>query len=887
MGTFKHPLHARRTDVMKYGLFLAVLTLILALSPAIKPLNNVQAAIDEAKPSSIPAEVAADWKAQGGDAATIKASLPDDLKAKCGDSFEDACHWRRVSRLKPFEEVIQKMFVCEHHNFGGIVVGYHDNVDAGNSDSEWKGNGKLDILNFKTYYPELENVLSENKVIRDPCVSFDGKKVLFAMSGSGSKGSGYCIYEMEIGDPKSVKQLTQQMNGITTADFEPCYMPNGQIAFSSSRNFGLTDCAYHPTVNMFIMNGDGKYMRQVGYDQVHTFYPQMQIDGSVLYTRWEYNDRDIVNSMGLFIMYPDGTHQTEFFGNQTSWPFTMQHARPIPNSTKVIAVAGGHHGPYSGELMLINNQKGYNGAQSIEMIAPRRETKPAVKKSDLAMGHVQFLFEYPYPLDEENFIVSWRSKESGSYRLYWMDPDGNRELLAWSSTSVCQAVPIATWKTIWGGTDEQPPLPKLSADYTKSGGTYTMENVYGDPYYGPVKMDPIPAGKAKTLRVVALGYRAQGSGSFGSVMGSAPSGLFAPAIFCPIATFGCSWEAKKVLGEATIHADGSAAFTVPDRTPVYFQVLDEKGYCLATMRSWSTLMPGETFSCFGCHENKVSAPPTSGVTEAMGNPPEELKKPLGIEDKWFDFKKMVAPILDKNCASCHKSGHTSGFDMRNTDASGPSRTWTTSYNSLTKGLSTKSSNKAINICYIFQQSEPEPYGSFGSLKSGMIKNIEEGHKNVNLTDDEKKIIACWIDLAAPHGGDYTDYLTKSGYDKLLARRTAWEKIENENIKEYIDFITKIDPEDHGRASAAGSLMERLKIGYLREARALVLKQATQGTFMLVDLRGRVISRMKLSDKLVNSEVTISLPSSLGTGLYLAKFEDVNGKIQQAKINVTQ
>jgi hypothetical protein len=55
--------------------------------------------------------------------------------------------------------------------------------------------------------------------------------------------------------------------------------------------------------------------------------------------------------------------------------------------------------------------------------------------------------------------------------------------------------------------------------------------------------------------------------------------------------------------------------------------------------------------------------------------------------------------------------------------------------------------------------------------------------------------------------------------------------------------------------------------------------------MLVDLRGKVVSRITLSHRNTR-DATISLPASLATGLYIARFEGVNG-IQQAKISITQ
>ena len=137
------------------------------------------------------------------------------------------------------------------------------------------------------------------------------------------RGQGFLLYEMKIDDPSSVKQLTFNPAGLTVADFEPCYLPNGDIMFSSTRCFGVIDCGWQATSNMFVMDGNGKYIRRLGYDQVHTFYPVLRGDGTVLYTRWEYNDRDIANICGLFRMNPDGCHQTEVFGNQTTWPMNM------------------------------------------------------------------------------------------------------------------------------------------------------------------------------------------------------------------------------------------------------------------------------------------------------------------------------------------------------------------------------------------------------------------------------------------------------------------------------------------------------------------------------------------------------------------------------------
>jgi hypothetical protein len=914
MSTFKHSLHVKSNNVVKSGLCFISLTLIMVISPAINPFQKVQAAqalIDaNFSAAAIPQEVIDDWmdqdKVSGTAYASATTSIVGKLPAKYATMYDAAkasvtgdknlyllaCHYRRVSKMQPFESDLQNIIFAKHHNFGGILVGYHDNSDAGNSDMCWSAQSALCVLNLKNYYSTFTEILTKtDAVVRDPCISFDGKKVLFAMSGK-SKGTGYKIYEMEIAT-KTLKQLTSDPgNGLpTVADFEPCYLPNGDIMFTSTRNFGLVDCATNPTTNMFLMNGAGKYMHQIGFDQVNTFYPVLLEDGSVLYTRWEYNDRDITNTMGLFYMYPDGAHQTEWFGNQNGWPYSILHGRGIPGTSnaKVIAVGGGHHGPYCGELLIIDRSLGTNGAQSISMIAPKRATKPNVNKSDISMGNADFRWQYPFPLDETNFLVSWRKSEmksggsggmgstfDGIFRLYFMNVDGNRELLAWADQSVGQPVSMKPREKI-------PPKVAVQANYNDSIGEFTMQDVsQGDGLKGIAK------GVAKRLRVVKLHYRVAG-GAVGTTVGNGPAGSFAPAIFCPISQYGASWEAKEVLGEAPIYPDGSASFQVPARVPVYFQVLDSMGYCIASMRSWSTLMPGEKFACVGCHENKITSPSPTGSGQA--GIPKPLEKPLGIENKPFDYKQMVQPIFDKNCASCHKAGHTSGFDLTgDLSVSSASKKWTKSYSSLLSGIGSKSSNGAVNICYMFSQPPQQKPYSFGSSQSGiMTKALNGANASMNklLTQTEKNIIACWIDLCSPHAGKYNSYMSASdstGIENKFNNRKKWAAIEAQNLKE-LALLTAVMPNDHGTIKGA-RFTEQLRIGYASAKRALVLRDISQGNLKVLDLQGRVLYRMKLSHPHPDGDVIISLPARLSIGLYLAQFEGVKG-IRQAKISITE
>ncbi len=862
-------------------------------------VSGTEAAIDETMPKSIPSEIVDDWKAQGETAQQIKESLPEEYAEKCDGSFESACHWRRVYRMKQFP-FMEKIIFAKHHNIGNIAIGFWVNVGTRDvTDAAFAARGSICLLELENYYSQFKEILKKSDAcVKDPCISLDGKKVCFAMSGSKS-GTGYRLYEMEIDNPGSLKQLTFNPAGVTVSDFEPCYLPNGDIAFSSTRCFGVIDCGWQPTSNMFLMDSTGKYIRQVAYDQVHTFYPVLCPDGTVLYDRWEYNDRDISNIMGLFSMNPDGSRQTEVFGNQTTWPQNLYHSRPVPgNPNLFFAIAGGHHGNYSGEVCVIDNHAATNGPEHVKMVSPPRETKSR-DRDEMAFGGVVRNSAHPYPLSEEWYLVSYRDEDkinsmgqmnnSGKFKIYLKHVDGkSRELLAWGDQSLHTPVVAAPWEEIWG---TKPVRIAEQANYNDSIAVFTMNDVY---HGAGMKGVDKSSGVAKTLRVIKLRYRVSGAcdqGYAGQVIGSKPSNvIFSAPNICPVSLWGASWDAKEVLGEAKIYEDGSAAFRVPARVPIYFQVLDSNGCSIAGMRSWSTLVPGETFSCYGCHENKKEAPPTPKTNMAADAGIQDLDKPLGIEGKPFDYVEFVQPILDKHCVSCHGSGHKSGFDLRGdlVNNSSAKKSFARSYTSLLKGIGSSRSNKAINITSIFSQPEQLPPYSYGAVKSGMIKNVLSGHNNVKLTDKEIKILATWIDLEAPHAGTYDSYMSDSDarkYKELEATAKKWYDIEAQNLKELAALqVSASRPDNHISKKAAAT--RRFNIGYLPAARALVLKNSFQGKLILVDLRGKVVSSFNLSELHANGNITLALPAALGAGIYVARLEGVNG-IERAKINITK
>ncbi|MBN1576818.1 MAG: hypothetical protein JW913_09715 [Chitinispirillaceae bacterium] len=847
---------------------------------------------DESMPASIPAAIIANWEAQDGTDYTaaitkIKAALPAEYAAKITgtSSREDyltACHWRRVVKMKPYMGDMKKVLYAKHFNFGGPLVGFLEGIGMARG-NEWAVGSGLYILNMNTYYPTPEVLIEDAKgVIKDPCVSFDGKKVIFAWSQSGSKmsfgGSGFHLFEIDVAS-KTTRQITSDPEGIKISDYEPCYLPSGDIMFMSCRHFGMIDCAYNIVSNLYMCNRDGKWLRRIGYDQVHTFYPQMMSDGKVIYTRWEYNDRNLATCGGYFTMNPDGTAQTEYWGNQSDFPLMKYHGREIPGSSgKIMGIAGDHHAPYQGELMIVDPVLARNGKKSIKLIAPPHDVPSGSFFN--TKGNVQYLFQNPWPFDEQNFLVSWRSTvDEKIFKIYFMNADASRELVAWNDAmSVSQPVVM-----------DARPIPTAitpMSDYNKNTASFSVANVY----YGAGSKG-VKQGSIKKLRVIGLHYRVDFSQNTGK----------AGYTVTPLGRSTSSWEAKTVLGEIPIESDGSAAFIVPARVPIFFQTVDSNGCMINSMRSWSTLQPGERFDCFGCHEDKNAAPPSSNTPIAVT--PEELLKPIGIEGKSFSFPKMVQPILDKHCIKCHDASHEKGLDLRaNPVWAGdlPAEEWSAEVEA----------RKTFNMSYLLLAKKQRQYVDWlttagmaapltrfpvaGSNTSPLIKKLREGHNSANMTKTEMEILSCWIDFAIPHSETYSDGMSptdSANYENYVAKnRTAHEAWESTNIAAFIAAgqwrsevyggTIKVDYQPDNRSVSDIAEGTAPAIRLIPVKGGLMVQCPAVGTISLVDLKGRLVMDFTVTNEMIAGSQATKLPGKLPAGLYIVRFKGRAASLQR-------
>jgi len=115
---------------------------------------------------------------------------------------------------------------------------------------------------------------------------------------------------------------------------------------------------------------------------------------------------------------------------------------------------------------------------------------------------------------------------------------------------------------------------------------------------------------------------------------------------------------KGIVGTVPVGPDGSVAFHAPADVPLLFQLLDEHGMAVMTMRSQTWVRPGEVLGCVGCHEPRHTAALT---TLPAGLQIRQLAPPAGppYEDG-FSFARTVQPVLDRYCIRCHGPDETAG-----------------------------------------------------------------------------------------------------------------------------------------------------------------------------------------------------------------------------------
>jgi len=220
--------------------------------------------------------------------------------------------------------------------------------------------------------------------IRDPCVSYDASKILFSYRKGGTHH--YNLYEIGA-DGRDLRQLSHG----DWDDIEPCYLPDGGIAFCSSRCKRYVACWLAPVAVLFRCDADGSNLRMLSSGSASENTPSVLPDGRILYTRWEYVNRDAISFHHLWTMNPDGTEQQVYYGNQVPGGVFID-GRSVPGTRDVVFIDSGYHGSreHAGKVMVVAETEGPNAEDA------RRQISPAGKSG----------FRDPFPVSPHTFLVA-------------------------------------------------------------------------------------------------------------------------------------------------------------------------------------------------------------------------------------------------------------------------------------------------------------------------------------------------------------------------------------------------------------------------------------------------------------------------------------------------
>jgi hypothetical protein len=590
---------------------------------------------------------------------------------------------------EPLKETPEIVFCTRSHYTDGhwyANIGYYcDDVNK----KAYAGNGAPDCGVLYRYHllTHKKTVLFDAKggSVRDPHVDYDGHTLLFSHRPVGT--DCYHLYKMQ-SDGSGLRQLTDG----PWDDIEPCRLPDGDIAFISTRCKRWVSCWYTQVATLHRCKPDGSGITRLSANIEHDNTPAVMPDGRLLYTRWEYVDRSQVEYHALWTMNPDGTGVNVFYGNMHSWT-VMIDAQPVPGAQEIIASFSPGHG--------INEHAGF-----ATLVSPLDgpDYLPAARRLS-EKGRIRD----PAPVTKDLFLMA-REKT-----ILLMTRDGKEQVLYTDPDTPVHEPRLLRPRP------REPVIPSR-VDPAADTGHFVLVDVYAGR-----NMDGVKRGDVKRLLILEpLPKPVNFSGGM------------------DLTSFSGSFNLERVLGTVPVEEDGSASFVAPAGRPLFFVSLDANDLSVKRMQSFANLMPGETFTCIGCHEERAGAAGTDrreGALLALQRPPSAIQTFEGFPDV-LDFQRDVQPILDRRCVTCHNPQKRAG-NLNLVAAQAPR--FSNAYMALvTRGEFADGRNGLGN----------QPPRTIGSAASPLLKRLSGGHHDVKAPPAEWRTVWLWIETAAPYAGSY-------------------------------------------------------------------------------------------------------------------------------------
>jgi hypothetical protein len=567
----------------------------------------------------------------------------------------------------------------------------------GNAHKLYRDGGRLCRLNLATR--KVTVLLDDPKGgVRDPQVHYDAQKILFSYRPGGTEH--YHLHEINV-DGTGLRRLTDG----DCDDIEPSYLPDGGIVFVSSRCNRWVNCWLTQVAVLYRCDADGGNIRALSSNNEHDNTPWPLPDGRILYTRWEYIDRSQVDYHHLWLVNPDGTGQTVFFGNLH--PGTvMIDAKPIPGSDKIVASFSPGHGEteHQGGVAIVDPRAGPDERAFAQRISRTQD------------------FRDPWAFSETAFLAARQ------HSLVLLDDTGSvQEIYRLGNDDIKAGLHLHEPRPLVTRPREVRLAPRVRP--SEPTGRLLLANVYEGRNMGGVK-----PGDIKKLLVLE----------------SLPKPINYTGGMDPL-TYGGTFTLERVLGTVPVEEDGSAYLEVPALRSVFFVALDHDDLSVKRMQSFVTVQPGEMTGCVGCHEQRTRTPAhalaLSGAL-ASRRPPSRIE-PIRDVPEVFDFPRDIQPTLNALCVSCH--------DYEKTAAGGPRAGGVIL--SGDRGPMFSHSYYMMTVRALFSDGRNQARSSYaprtlGSAASKILRILDGSHYGVKASASQKKLLRLWIETGAAYPGTY-------------------------------------------------------------------------------------------------------------------------------------
>ena len=694
-----------------------------------------------------------------------------------------------------FDEIIfvkRKPYSSDH---------YYTDINNGTSPDRFHPKNGIYILNLRSQAERAVVTAADlpggSGLIGKISLAFDAKKVVFDFRQD--PGAGFRIWEVNT-DGTGLRQVSfpppDEMEKVArwnpswhTDDIHPCYLPDGDIIFSSTRSEHTVLCggsSHLVAPGLHRMRPDGAGLVQLTRSPVSEFCPVILDDGRVMYHRWEYIDKGARVAKTVWTMNPDGTRPQELFGVAEDTTTIYMYPQPIPGARHRFVCVGTCHYPQGGcvgPILLVDYGKGvrvrgpdpdepdyvqgdprYPVANITPEVFIERRTEAGwhfqteqggyVHDKEGVRGH---LYTHPYPVGERQFLVSCKvdpaahyKEVANAYALCLIDTEGQRRLVhADAELSCWHPLPLVARRV--------PPRLQLALNRELAAANQALCFV-ANVYQG---MEGIEPGEVKWLRINEALPRYWSTGR-----------RWNPSLSSS------SWNAalwpRAQWGVVPVEKDGSAQFVVPANRSIFFQALDGNFREIQRERTYVNYSPGEVRSCGGCHgqANRAVTPGGSATPLALTRPPSTPQpQPCDLVENGGDghpgqvihYPADIQPIFDAKCTKCHGAEEPAA-GLRLTGE--VTLFYSTSYEELAKK---KLAGPIIAEFISFLEGDQGNYNGaylpprrLGCPTSTMIdmltnsahpKNAKDDHSKM-LTEMEVMVLSRWVDTNYQFYGSY-------------------------------------------------------------------------------------------------------------------------------------